>query len=88
MLKSFVRAAKDPNLPLMKLSNEMKWDIEFSRKEISDLEKLLGILDPLEELFLRLGSERESTIHLVVPTIKVKINGNAIISNCFVNVGI
>ena len=88
MLKSFVRAAKDPNLPLMKLSNEMKWDIEFSRKEISDLEKLLGILDPLEELFLRLGSERESTIHLVVPTIKVKIHGNAIISNCFVNVGI
>ena len=88
MLKSFDRAAKDPNLPLMKLSNEMKWDIEFSRKEISDLEKLLGVLDPLEELFLRLGSERESTIHLVVPTIKVKIHGNAIISNCFVNVGI
>ena len=86
MLRSFLRAAKDPNLPLIKLSNELKWDIEFSRREISDLEKLLGVLDPLEELFLRLGSERESTIHLVVPTIKVKINGNAIISNCFVNV--
>ena len=86
MLRSFLRAAKDPNLPLIKLSNELKWDIEFSRKEISDLEKLLGVLDPLEELFLRLGSERESTIHLVVPTIKVKMNGNAIISNCFVNV--
>ena len=89
MLASFLRAAKDPNLPLMKLSLEMKWDIEFSRKEISDLEKLLGVLEPLEELFVRLGSERESTIHLVVPTIKVNLNGNAIIiSNCFVNVNL
>ena len=64
----------------------MKWDIEFSRREISDLEKLLSVLDPLEELFVRLGSESQSTMHLVLPTIVVNIHGNAIISNCFVNV--
>ena len=64
----------------------MKWDIEFSRREISDLEKLLSVLDPLEELCVRLGSESQSTMHLVLPTIVVNIHGNAIISNCFVNV--
>lgn len=86
MLRSFIRAAKDENLPLLKLSHSMKWDIEFSRREISDLEKLLSVLDPLEELFVRLGSESQSTMHLVLPTIVVNIHGNAIISNCFVNV--
>ena len=85
MLRSFIRAAKHENLPLTKMSLQMKWDIEFSRKEISDMEKLLSVLETLEQLFVRLGSESESTIHLVVPTIKVNINGNAILSNCFVN---
>ena len=71
MLRSFLRAAKDDNLPLMKLSLTMKWDIEFSQTEIMNMEKLLSVLEPLEQLFVRLGSESESTIQLVVPTIKV-----------------
>ena len=76
MLRSFIRAAKDDNMPLAKLSRDMKWDTEFLCTEISDMEKLLSILEPLEELFVRLGSESESTIHLVVPTIKVN-TGNS-----------
>ena len=71
MLRSFLQAAKDDNLPLMKLSLTMKWDIEFSQTEIMNMEKLLSVLEPLEQLFVRLGSESESTIQLVVPTIKV-----------------
>ena len=71
MLQSFLQAAKDDNLPLMKLSLTMKWDIEFSQTEIMNMEKLLSVLEPLEQLFVRLGSESESTIQLVVPTIKV-----------------
>ena len=71
MLRSFLQAAKDDNLPLMKLSRTMKWDIEFSQIEIMNMEKLLSVLEPLEQLFVRLGSESESTIQLVVPTIKV-----------------
>ena len=71
MLRSFLQAAKDDNLPLMKLSLTMKWDIEFSQTEIMNMEKLLSVLEPLEQLFVRLGSESESTIQMVVPTIKV-----------------
>ena len=71
MLRSFLQAAKDDNLQLMKLSLTMKWDIEFSQTEIMNMEKLLSVLEPLEQLFVRLGSESESTIQLVVPTIKV-----------------
>ena len=84
MLRSFLQAANHENLPIQKLSLAMKWDIEFSRVEITDMEKLLSVLEPLEKLFVRLGSESESTIHLVVPTIKVSVK--VIISNCFVNV--
>ena len=81
MLRSFLSAANHENLPIQKLRLAMKWDIEFSRVEIADMEKLLSVLEPLQKLFVRLGSESESTVHLVVPTIRVNIHNNVIISN-------
>ena len=47
--------------------------IIFTEEEIEDLSKLLSMLDPMERLFVTLGSEKESTLHLVVPTLKVTI---------------
>ena len=48
--------------------------IEFTEEEIDDLVKLLSMLEPMERLFVKLGAETESTLHLVVPTLKVTVS--------------
>ena len=73
MLKTWIKAAKWEGKPLERLSNEMKWYISFSTEEIDDMEKLLLLLDPMEKLFTRLGSQSQSSIHLVVPTLLVSV---------------
>ena len=73
LLRTFLDAANYEGKPLDRLSTEMKWFITFSPEEISDLQKLLQLLDPLEMLFTKLGSETHSSIHLVVPTLLVSI---------------
>ena len=45
--------------------------ISFLREEIQELEKLMSILGPMNKLFFQLIVEKESTIRLVYPTIKV-----------------
>ena len=71
LLSTLIKAARYEDSPLDKLSSEMKWYIFFSNEEIEDLEKLYAILEPLSTLFTKLGSEKETNIHLVLPTIKV-----------------
>ena len=71
MLAVFLEAAKDPKEPLVKLNMEMKWGISFSGQEIQELEKLMSIMGPMNKLFSQLNAEKESTIHLVYPTVKV-----------------
>ena len=73
MLRTFLEAATYPGQPLEQLSTQMKWYISFSSEEISDLQNLLNILDPMELLFTKLGSETSSSIHLVVPTLLVSL---------------
>ena len=48
-------------------------DQTVTNEEIEDMEKLLMLLDPMERLFTRLGSQSLSTIHLVVPTLLVSV---------------
>ena len=73
MLRTWIKAAKWEGRPLETLSNKMKWFISFTAEEIDDMEKLLMLLDPMERLFTRLGSQTEPTIHLVVPTLLVSV---------------
>ena len=71
MLKTFIKAAEWPGKPLEILSEQMKWFISFNKEEIDAMKKLFSLLHPMECLFTKLGSEKESTIHLVVPTLLV-----------------
>ena len=73
MLRTWIKAAKWEGKPLELLSSQMKWFISFTTEEIDDMEKLLLLLDPMERLFTRLGSQSQSTIHLVVPTLLVSV---------------
>ena len=71
LLRKFLEAASYEGKPLERLSKEMQWFISFTSEEISDLQQLLSILGPMEELFTKLGSETHSSVHLVVPTLLV-----------------
>ena len=71
LLKTFLEAAMWEGKPLVKLSTEMNWFLEFSDVEIADLQKLYQLLEPMETLFTKLGSETSSTIQLVLPTLLV-----------------
>ena len=73
MLEVFIEAANDPKQPLYHLNIEMKWGITFSRQEIRELEKLMSIMRPMEKMFSQLNSETTTQIHLVFPTVKVKL---------------
>ena len=42
----------------------MKWFIFFTDNEIEELELLYSILEPLATLFNKLGSEKQTNIHL------------------------
>ena len=73
LLRTFLEAATHEAKPLERLSSEMKWYISFSDEEISDLQKLYQILNPMESLFTKLGSETSSSVYLVVPTLLVSV---------------
>ena len=64
LLCTFLKAARYPDSPLSKLTTEMKWFIFFTDNEIEELELLYSILEPLATLFNKLGSEKQTNIHL------------------------
>ena len=71
MLKALMEVAELPDCPLTKLSRVMKWNIEFSQSDLSELKKFVQIMGPMERVFCELNSEKDSTLHLVYPTVKV-----------------
>ena len=71
MLKALLEVAELPDDPLTRVSRAMKWHIEFSPAEITKLQKFVTIMAPMERLFCQLNSEKESTIHLCYPIVKV-----------------
>ena len=70
MLRSLLKAADLPDKPLTKLSKAMKWYIEFSEAELSELKKFVKIMGPIESLFSGLNSEKESTLHMCLPSVR------------------
>ena len=71
MLKALLEVAELPDFPLKRLSDSMKWDIQFSPSDIAELKKFLQIMAPMERVFCQLNSEKDSTLHLVYPIVKV-----------------
>ena len=71
MLKALLEVADLPDCPLTKLSQVMKWNITFSPSDLSELKKFLEIMAPMERVFCELNSEKDSTLHLVYPIVKV-----------------
>ena len=72
MVDRLVKCARAPGNPLFKLLDEMDWNLSFSMSEIRELEKLLMILKPMEQLFSALNSDTSSTIQRVIPSIQVR----------------
>ena len=71
MIRALLEVAELPDSPLTRLSLAMKWQIQFSTHDISELKKFVQIMGPMERLFSQLNSELESTIHLCYPFVKV-----------------
>lgn len=71
MLRALLEVAHAPGDLLGKVDTLMKWGVMFSDEDIMEIELFLTICDPLEKLFSSLNSEKESTLHLVLPIIRV-----------------
>ena len=69
MLKSVLLALKAPNEAIDKLIDEMQWGLRFTDRDIRDMDLLIGILSPFEELFSKLNGENYSTIQRVYPSV-------------------
>ena len=74
MLRALLEVFELPDAPLSKLSSTMKWHIEFSDNEVTELRKFVSMMCPMERLFSKLNCEKESTLHLCYPTVKVTLN--------------
>ena len=76
MVRTFVDALTAEGDPIHVLNKTMggkRWNITFSRRDVADLQCFLQLMGPLEKLFTELNAEFEPTIHLLFPTIKVKV---------------
>jgi hypothetical protein len=70
MAKSVVKAAKVQGNPLNQMMDQMGWNIELTERDIATLEQFLSIMSPFQDLVDKLGGEKNSTIHLVYPSLK------------------
>ena len=79
MLKELVKVLKaegDPSDPspmeYMNYKMGKTWKkVSFSDEEVKEIEKYLSLMSPMEHLFSMLNSEKETTIHLVLPVLMV-----------------
>ena len=71
MLKALLEVAELPDDPLRKLSRVMSWHLEFSPSDVLEMKKFLKIMSPMERLFRQLNSEKDSTLHMCYPIVKV-----------------
>ena len=49
----------------------MSWHLEFSPSDVLEMKKFLKIMSPMERLFRQLNSEKDSTLHICYPIVKV-----------------
>ena len=71
MLRALLEVLHAPGDLVAKVDNLMKWGILFSDEDIQEIELFVSICDPLERMFSSLNSEKEATLHLVLPIIRV-----------------
>ena len=69
MVAIVIKASESPGRPLTKLSDQMKWSLEITDNDIAELKDYVSIMEPFMEMDNRLGSEKQSTMHLVFPMI-------------------
>ena len=74
MLRGLLEVLKAPGDLLGQIDAIMKWGIIFSDEDIREIDLFLAICGPMEQLFSNLNSEKEATLHLVLPTIRVSID--------------
>ena len=55
------------------MNQEFGWKIDFNERDIVEIEKYLKLMKPLQQLFMRLNSDQSSTLHLVFPTLRVRL---------------
>ena len=71
MMRTFLEVSRAPGDLLGQVSDHMKWGVTFSAQDINELQKFVSLMDPIERVFSGLNSEKEATLHLVIPFLKV-----------------
>ena len=71
MIRGFVEASKQPNNPVNEVCREMDWGLVFTSEDIDLLDLFLSLMTPMEFLFVRLNSDKETTLHLCYPVVQV-----------------
>ena len=73
-VKSFLDAyqtqMEDGDNAIVKLCDEMDWNIVITERNISDLKEYLSVMEPFEQLFAKLNGETYSTLPKVYPSLK------------------
>lgn len=71
MIRALIEAARYEGNPLSRICQEMAWGISFSEHDLTELEKYLRIIGPMETMFSALNSDKKTTIQHVFPSILV-----------------
>ena len=73
-VKSFLEAyqtqMEDGDNAIVKLCDEMEWNVVITERIITDLKDFLSIMEPFEQLFAKLNGETYSTLPKVYPSLK------------------
>jgi hypothetical protein len=48
-----------------------RWEWTFSQSDIDEIKKYLAIMEPVQSLFEKLNGDTFSTMHMVLPSLKV-----------------
>ena len=48
-----------------------RWEWRFSQSDVAEIRKFLNIMEPVQSLFEKLNGDQFSTMHMVLPSLKV-----------------
>ena len=49
-----------------------RWEWAFTQTDIDEIRKFLNIMEPVQSLFEKLNGDTFSTMHMVLPSLKVE----------------
>ena len=73
MIQRILEAWHADGNPLDQYAVYTGWGMDFSSRDILELEKFVTLMQPFNVLFSQLNGDRQSTIHLVYPTVQVNL---------------